>query len=118
MSDYNLNNLSLELNLLVMEDMEVQEEELASAEDHLALGSTDDQAILDLASNRWPSQVSGDLLVASQLVDLSHQLSPAGSVVDQEGQFEELEEVEKLEQENVVILLDEDKPMDQPAPSP
>ena len=72
MSDYNLNDLSLELNLQEMEDMEVQEEELASAEDHLVLGSMDDQVILDLAQNRWPSQVSGDLLGASQLVDLSN----------------------------------------------
>ena len=41
MSDY-INDISLELNLHRMEDMEVQEEELASAEDHLALGSMDD----------------------------------------------------------------------------
>ena len=101
-----------------MEDMEVQEEELASGEYHLALRSVDDQAILDLATDRWPSQVSGDLLGASQLVDLTNQSSPAGSVVDQEGQFDNPKKVGiEQKQENVVVILDEDEPMSA-APSP
>ena len=72
-----------------LEDMEV--EDLATAEDHEALESPDDQALQDLAVDKWPFQLSGDrLLGASQLcVELSDQSSSADEAVE-EGLLDDL----------------------------
>ena len=100
-----------------LEDMEVKD--LATAEDHEALETPDDQALQDLDVDKWPFQLSGDrLLGASQLcVELSDQSSSADEAVE-EGLLDDLREVEEEVQDDVVeIPLHEDMPMS-PVPSP
>ena len=99
----------------LLEDMEV--EVLATQEDHLVLDSPNDQALRDLAVNRWPSQgpTEDRLLGPSQLAAVLSDQSSSADKNDNagvEGLLKGFDEAEEEEQEEVVeILQQEDEPM-------
>ena len=121
MSDF-LDGISLGLSPQDPFSEEMEVEMLATQEGNVVPRSPSDQALEDLATDTWPSQVPEDVLLgASQLAaELSDESSSGdkNSNVDMEGLLEDLDEVEEEEElQEDVVPPQEDIPMP-PAPAP